>query len=240
MSHRAQQDGVAGLQEIDRAGRHHMPPAEEVLRAPIEVLKHKGHMMFLADHFQDPLGGGNDFTANAVACDHGDSKCLHGLKKYSKSKMEPQATNEPQASFTIREIAISDAEAAARLSVELGYPVSTADMEARIRRIANSPDHVVFVGCVENSVVGWIDVGVVNHLQAEPSGEIGGFVVASGCRSTGFGQQLVLRAEAWARDRGLKRMVVRSQIAREAAHRFYLREGYERVKTSAVFTKALS
>jgi hypothetical protein len=26
---------------------------------------------------------------------------------------------------------------------------------------------------------------------------------------------------------------------REAAHRFYLREGYERTKTSAVFTKKL-
>jgi hypothetical protein len=34
-------------------------------------------------------------------------------------------------------------------------------------------------------------------------------------------------------------MVVRSQVAREAAHRFYLRHGYERTKTSAVFSKVL-
>jgi hypothetical protein len=34
-------------------------------------------------------------------------------------------------------------------------------------------------------------------------------------------------------------MLVRSQIKREDAHRFYLREGYVRTKTSVVFTKEL-
>jgi hypothetical protein len=34
-------------------------------------------------------------------------------------------------------------------------------------------------------------------------------------------------------------MVVRSQMAREAAHRFYVREGYRQTKTSAVFSKSL-
>jgi hypothetical protein len=34
-------------------------------------------------------------------------------------------------------------------------------------------------------------------------------------------------------------MVVRSQIKRDAAHRFYLREGYEQVKTSHIFAKLL-
>jgi len=32
---------------------------------------------------------------------------------------------------------------------------------------------------------------------------------------------------------------VTSRMSREGAHRFYLREGYERVKTSAVFEKIL-
>jgi hypothetical protein len=32
---------------------------------------------------------------------------------------------------------------------------------------------------------------------------------------------------------------VRSQIIREDAHRFYLREGYSKVKTSVVFEKPL-
>jgi hypothetical protein len=34
-------------------------------------------------------------------------------------------------------------------------------------------------------------------------------------------------------------MTVASRIARERAHRFYEREGYERSKTSHIFTKSL-
>ncbi len=141
--------------------------------------------------------------------------------------------------IAIREIAIADAEAAARLSQELGYPVETAVMEERIRRLASLPEHAVFVACVQDAVAGWIDVGVAYHLQAEPSGEIGGFVVSSGHRSAGIGAALIERAEQWARDRGVKRMIVRCQIKREAAHRFYLREGYTQTKTSAIFVKPL-
>lgn len=145
----------------------------------------------------------------------------------------------PKVNVTIREIVPADAAAAARLSTELGYPVSAAVMDGRIRRLSSLTDHTVFVACIDDSVVAWIDVGAVYHLQAEPSCEIGGFVVSDGFRSAGIGHELIARGEEWARGRGFTRMMVRSQIAREAAHRFYIREGYERTKTSAVFTKSL-
>jgi GNAT superfamily N-acetyltransferase len=140
----------------------------------------------------------------------------------------------------VRPIAVTDAEAAAKLSGELGYPASAETMKVRIRNLDHLRDHAVFVACSENSVVGWIDVGIVHHLHAEPYGEIGGLVVANEFRSAGIGRMLVIRAEQFTRDRGIAKMLVRSQIKREAAHRFYLRDGYERTKTSAVFTKALS
>jgi GNAT superfamily N-acetyltransferase len=139
----------------------------------------------------------------------------------------------------IREIAAADAAAAAMLSGELGYPVSAEIMERRIESLRCSAEHVVYVACVAGEVVGWIDAGVIHHLQAEPRAEIGGLVVSSAARSGGIGCRLVARAEKWAAQRGLTSVVVRSQIAREGAHRFYLREGYERTKTSAVFTKQL-
>jgi (aminoalkyl)phosphonate N-acetyltransferase len=142
--------------------------------------------------------------------------------------------------LTIREIMRSDAEAAAQLSGEFGYPASKETMERRIKALQDRSDHAVFVACVEDAAVAWIDVGIVHHLQSEPYGEIGGFVVSQKCRSMGIGKQLIARAEEWMRERGLKRALVRSQISREAAHRFYLREGYSRVKTSAVFEKELS
>ncbi len=146
---------------------------------------------------------------------------------------------ESEKELVVREITAADAEAAARLSEELGYPVSAETMGQRIESLARLADHVVFVACLAGEVVGWMDVGLTRHLQSEPSAEIGGLVVSSEARSGGIGRRLVAQAEEWALQRGLKRVVVRSQVAREGAHRFYLRHGYERTKTSAVFAKKL-
>ena len=140
--------------------------------------------------------------------------------------------------LTLRAIEAGDAEAAAQLSTQLGYPVEPGVMADRIRAIALD-HHGVIVACADRQVVGWIDVGVVQHLQSGAYAEIGGLVVSEAFRNQGIGTRLLRAAEGWARERGVKHIVVRSQIAREAAHRFYVREGYERTKTSAVFTRTL-
>ena len=139
----------------------------------------------------------------------------------------------------IRPITLTDAASAANLSAEFGYPASKETMERRIAALQNRSDHVVFVACTDETAIGWIDVGIVHHFQSEPYGEIGGFVVSEKHRSTGVGKQLIDRAEHWMREQGLSRSLVRSQLKREDAHRFYLREGYAQVKTSAVFEKEL-
>ncbi|HEX4135189.1 MAG TPA: GNAT family N-acetyltransferase [Bryobacteraceae bacterium] len=139
----------------------------------------------------------------------------------------------------IREITAGDATAAAGLSEELGYPVSPDTMRQRIEFLNRSGGHVVYIACLAGDVVGWIDVRETHHLQVEPCAEIGGLVVAGGARGGGVGRCLIERAEHWAMQRGLERVIVRSRLEREAAHRFYLRQGYARTKTSAVFTKNL-
>ena len=139
-----------------------------------------------------------------------------------------------------REISTMDAASAARLSAELGYPVSSEEMKRRIESLARMPDHAVYVACVSGEVVGWIHVQMSHHLQADSRAEIGGLVVSSEERSRGIGRRLVAVAEKWALQRELKSIVVRSRATREAAHRFYLREGYTQTKTSAVFTKILA
>ena len=143
-------------------------------------------------------------------------------------------------STEVRAIVSADAEAAAHLSGELGYPVDATTMRLRIAQLTASVDHGAFVACQAGQVVGWVHVSAVHHMQSDARVEIGGLVVAAHARSAGIGAQLVARAEQWAREAGFTRVVVRSQIMREAAHRFYLREGYARTKTSAVFTKALT
>lgn len=133
-----------------------------------------------------------------------------------------------------------DAEAAAQLCGELGYPVEVELMRERIDELNAAKDRVVYVACLSNKVVGWIDVSIIHHLSSGAYGEIGGLIVSSSYRSAGIGRQLIAQAERWVASQGTPKMVVRSRTTREAAHRFYLREGYSIRKTSAVFSKQLT
>jgi GNAT superfamily N-acetyltransferase len=134
---------------------------------------------------------------------------------------------------------VEDAEAAMKLCAELGYPVDRENVLRRIQQIADEKNRAVLVYCVDGAVVAWIDLSVEYHLQSEPAALIGGLVVAEPVRNGGIGRQLCEAAEAWARSRGVALLRVRSNAIRERAHAFYLRDGYARVKTSAVFEKAL-
>jgi GNAT superfamily N-acetyltransferase len=145
----------------------------------------------------------------------------------------------PEYSPEIREIAVSDAAAAAQLAVELGYPVPPDEMAKRIEDLQHSTHHVVYVACLSGTVLGWIDLSIGQHLQSEPYCEIGGLVVSNSVRGGGIGRQLVAKAEQWAKEQGVQNMLVRSRVTREGAHRFYVREGYTQTKISAVFTKQL-
>jgi GNAT superfamily N-acetyltransferase len=118
--------------------------------------------------------------------------------------------------------------------------VDISDLLARIRQIAADPGRSVLVACLDGVVVGWIDLSIEYRLQSEPVALIGGLVVADAVRGQGIGRQLCQAAQDWARGRGMTRIRVRSNAIRERAHAFYLRDGYARVKTSAVFEKTLS
>lgn len=144
------------------------------------------------------------------------------------------------ADIRIREVTPLDAPEAAVLCAELGYPVEVDTLRRRIEYLMCQPDHVVFVASYPEGVAGWISVAITHHLCMESRAEITALVVASELRSHGIGRLLVERAEQWAVSRGLRDMLVRSRVSREDAHRFYLREGYERTKTSAVFSKHLT
>lgn len=139
----------------------------------------------------------------------------------------------------IRPLGPDDADAAMRLSAELGYPTDRESMLRRIQQIAGDANRTVLVGCLEGEVVGWIDLSIEYHLQTDLVVLIGGLVISEATRNRGIGRELCEAAEDWARGRGITRIRVRSNVIRERAHSFYLRDGYARVKTSAVFEKAL-
>jgi GNAT superfamily N-acetyltransferase len=140
----------------------------------------------------------------------------------------------------VRPAADTDAERLAMLCEQLGYPTSPEAVSARLARLAQDPDHAVFVaddgaGCV----MGWVHVHAVESLVAGRYAEIGGLVVDAGARRAGAGRQLMLAAEAWARAHGCSSVRLRSNVVRAEAHEFYRRLGYEVVKTQLAFRKVV-
>ena len=142
--------------------------------------------------------------------------------------------------LSIRRLAVDDAEAAAELCSQLGYPISCDDLRKRIEERSRSTDSVAFAAILDGQIVGWIDAFIEQHLQSSASVVIGGLVVRDSVRSMGIGRRLCVEIEDWTRSKSIQLVRVRSQIKREDAHRFYLRDGYRKVKTSVVFEKPLN
>ena len=140
----------------------------------------------------------------------------------------------------IREARLSDAAALAPLSGQLGYPATAREVEARLERLVNDPAQAVFVVEIEKKIAGWIHVMDSVTVESGPAVEIRGLVVDEAQRGGGLGRSLVERGEAWARQRGVGTMTVRSNVVRAAAHAFYERLGYAVVKTQRAFRKRLA
>jgi GNAT superfamily N-acetyltransferase len=133
----------------------------------------------------------------------------------------------------------TDATALAALAGELGYPTSAEALLGRLAAL-HPTDAAVMVSTDAHDVpTGWCHVEMRRTLVEPMSALIVGLVIGEGHRSAGIGAALLAAAEAWARARGCKRLVVATRVTRERAHQFYAREGYEVAKTSYFLTKAL-
>jgi GNAT superfamily N-acetyltransferase len=147
----------------------------------------------------------------------------------------------PATQIKVRRLKPEDATAAAVLSEQLGYPVSSAELRKRIERLDGCEGtRSVFAACLGDELVGWIEVEVTHHLAVAPFVHIAGLVVKDGFRGYGIGKRLCEEAEAWTRSLGISKVRVTSRSIRLDAHRFYQRDGYVEIKTSKVFEKVLA
>ena len=145
-----------------------------------------------------------------------------------------------ETKLSIRTASPLDVAAIANLSAELGYDTTSEEVSDRIRFLIQSPDHEIFVAVGDsNDVVGWVHVYTNYRLMVDPFAEIGGLIVKEDQRGNGIGNQLLRAAEEWAKKRGLDEVRVRSNVTRERAHKFYISNDYETVKSQKVFQKTL-
>ena len=140
----------------------------------------------------------------------------------------------------IRPATVDDAAQVARLSAQLGYPADVATFTARLRAIAARDTHAVLVREADDGrLLGFVGLEHRLGIESGELAEIVGLVVDADARRTGTGRALVAAAEAWARDRGLGVLYLRSNIVRTEAHDFYPALGFERSKTQHAYRKRL-
>lgn len=144
-----------------------------------------------------------------------------------------------ETSVEIRSARIDDVDAVNRLAGQLGYPSDSDATRERLVRLMNAAHDDVFVATEGADVVGWIQVGVHVCLESTSFAEIFGLVVDESRRGRGVGRALVGRAEVWARERGIAKLRVRSNVVREATHRFYEALGFSGSKRQTVFDKTI-
>ena len=141
----------------------------------------------------------------------------------------------------VRPPAPGDFERMAELAGQLGYPCTEQQVRERVKEMANSRGQAVFVAeRPGEGVAGWIGVFIFRAVELDKCAEISGLIVDEGERSQGVGKALLDAAEAWARSAGCEAISVHSNIKRQRAHGFYMRNGYAWVKTQEFLRKDLS
>ncbi len=139
----------------------------------------------------------------------------------------------------VRLARIEDAGRIAGLATQLGYPTTLEQMQRRLVQVGQTEERAVYVAVRDGQVVGWIHICVRPLVQVDRAAEIEGLVVDEACRGREIGRLLIQQIEQWVREKGCDTIYVRSNIIRERAHGFYKGLGYENIKTSLTFRKAL-
>lgn len=140
---------------------------------------------------------------------------------------------------TIREARVSDAEAIARLTKQLGYEVDPSGLADRLSRILTRSDQQFLIADGPGESIGWVHMVRWEIVETDAFVMIAGLVVDRDHRKQGIGRMLLEQAEAWAASQGCSLVRLWSSSTRTAAHAFYEHVGYTNIKTQYSFLKSL-
>jgi GNAT superfamily N-acetyltransferase len=139
----------------------------------------------------------------------------------------------------VRGLRPSDVEIATELLCQLGYHMSASELAARIAQVSTTDGHYAAVVDDGQKICGLMHVYERPALEKPCEAVVQSLVVEERARKTGAGRLLMGAAEAWARERGLNRVVLHTRIDRDDARAFYERIGYARAATAHLMSKQL-
>lgn len=138
----------------------------------------------------------------------------------------------------LRPVARHDVATLKRLLLELGYDVETDHLTRRVELVGVHSDHFLQVAVdSDDRVLGAVHAHLQFDLTSGAFTEIAMLIVAHDTRRGGIGRSLVHAVEGWSAQRGVFRVLVRSQLHREAARAFYRELGYVETKQQSVLVR---
>ena len=141
--------------------------------------------------------------------------------------------------MTVRPATPDDADRAAELLGQLGYPADAPSVRRRLERLVASPADETWLAERNGEIVGLVGLHVSDSLEHDgPVAKISEIVVDERLRRKGIGAALMEAAESEARRRGCVLVFLTTAERREEARRFYRSLGYE--ETGRRFAKALA
>jgi GNAT superfamily N-acetyltransferase len=137
--------------------------------------------------------------------------------------------NERRFNLTIRAAEMNDAAVLAQLMCELGYETTASEMQTRMERIAADESYRTFVAVYDGRICGMIGtVTYPSYEHNDSGGRILALAILRAMRRRGIGRALIATAEKDFVQRGIRRLALNTQLAREDAHKFYESLGYAR------------
>lgn len=108
------------------------------------------------------------------------------------------------------------------LSVEQARPI--------LRKFESYPDYRLYVATINNEVVGTFTLLIMDNLahMGASSGIVEDVVVEEGLRGKGIGKVMMQFAMDLCREKGCYKVMLSSNMRREAAHRFYQDLGFRK------------
>lgn len=120
---------------------------------------------------------------------------------------------------------------------EVGFQTSIAELHSRIEALPRH-DRILFA-LDGDRLIAFAHLRISHDLLTDETAEVASIVVRSSHRRRGVGRRLIAAAEAWARESGRARLLLRTDVVRTDAHAFYVAQGYEQSATMLEFIRDL-
>jgi GNAT superfamily N-acetyltransferase len=120
---------------------------------------------------------------------------------------------------------------------EVGIETTLAQIRGRIEAL---PRHDRLLLALDGDrLIAFAHLRIAHDLLTDETAEVVGVVVRASHRRQGVGRRLIAAAEAWARESGRARLLLRTDVVRTDAHAFYVAQGYEQAATMLEFVRDL-